>query len=55
MELSLVQPGEAKPDTEDPARPRTRHGTETLGRMAVWASESGLKIAGIQHSGKRRA
>jgi phosphohistidine phosphatase len=55
MELYLVQHGEAKPETEDPERPLTERGTETVRRMAAWAAQVGVGVAQIRHSGKRRA
>jgi phosphohistidine phosphatase len=55
MELYLVQHGEAKPEAEDPERPLTDQGVETVRRMASWAAQVGLKLAQIRHSGKRRA
>ena len=55
MELFLVQHGEAKPETEDPERPLTDRGAETVARMATWASRASVEIAQIRHSGKRRA
>jgi phosphohistidine phosphatase len=55
MELYLVQHGEAKPESEDPERPLTERGTETVQRMASWAAQVGLKLAQIRQSGKRRA
>jgi phosphohistidine phosphatase len=55
MELCLVQHGEAKPESEDPERPLTDRGEETVRRMAAWAAQVGLKVDQIRHSGKRRA
>ncbi len=55
MDLFLVQHGEAKSEAEDPERPLTDRGTETVRRMANWAAEIGLKVDQIRHSGKRRA
>ena len=55
MELYLVQHGEAKPESEDPERPLTDRGEETVRRMAAWAAQVGLKVDEIRHSGKRRA
>ena len=55
MELYLVQHGEAKPESEDPERPLTDRGEETVRRMAAWAAQVGLKVDQIRHSGKRRA
>src|SRR6516225_11720817 len=55
MELYLVQHGEAKPESEEPERPLTDRGAETVRRMAAWAAQVGLKVDQIRHSGKRRA
>lgn len=55
MELYLVQHGEAKPEAEDPERPPTERGIETVRRMASWAAQVGLKVDQIRHSGKKRA
>ena len=55
MDLFLVQHGEAKSKAEDPDRPLTDRGVETVRRMAVWASQAGITLAQIRHSGKRRA
>jgi phosphohistidine phosphatase len=55
MELYLVQHGEAKPESEVPERPLTDRGEETVRRMAAWASQVGLKVDQIRHSGKKRA
>ncbi len=55
MELYLVQHGEAKPETEEPERPLTERGAETVRRMATWAAQAGVRVAQIRHSGKRRA
>ena len=55
MDLFLVQHGEAKSKAEDPDRPLTDRGAETVRRMAAWASLVGITIAQIRHSGKRRA
>jgi phosphohistidine phosphatase len=55
MELYLVQHGEAKPEAEDPERPLTERGIETVRRMASWAAQVGLKLDQIRHSGKKRA
>ncbi len=55
MELYLVQDGEAKPESEDPQRPLTDRGEETVRRMVAWAAQVGLKADQIRHSGKRRA
>lgn len=55
MELLLVQHGEAKPENEDPERPLTARGVETIRRMSAWAARAGVKVTQIRHSGKRRA
>ena len=55
MELYLVQHGEAKPESEDPERPLTDKGAETVRRMAALAVQVGLKVDLIRHSGKKRA
>ena len=55
MELFLVQHAEAKSKSEDPERPLTDAGVEMARRMAAWASQTGLSVAQIRHSGKRRA
>ncbi len=55
MRLYLVQHGEAKSEAEDPARPLTDRGIQSVERAARWASQQGLAISEIRHSGKRRA
>jgi phosphohistidine phosphatase len=55
MDLYLVQHGEAKPEAEDPERPLTDQGTETVRGMATWAARVGVRVAQVRHSGKRRA
>ena len=55
MELYLVQHGEAKPEAEDPERPLTERGEETVLQMAAWAVQIGVRVTQIRHSGKRRA
>ena len=51
----LVRHGEAKPKDEDPERPLSEAGEDDVVRMAVWAAETGIHVAAIQHSGKLRA
>jgi phosphohistidine phosphatase len=53
--LYLVQHGEAKPESEDPKRPLTDAGRESVARVADWAVRVGLVVDQIHHSGKRRA
>jgi phosphohistidine phosphatase len=55
MDLYLVQPGEAKPEAEDPERPLTDQGVEAVRRVASWAAQVGVRVDQIRHSGKRRA
>src|SRR5262249_15369453 len=54
-QLYLVQHGEAKPETDDPERPLTERGQETVRQMAVWAFQVGVRAALLRHGGKRRA
>lgn len=55
MELFLVQHGETKTEAEDPERPLSDRGMATVKRVASWASQAGVKVDQIRHSGKRRA
>jgi len=55
MEVYLVQHGEAKPETIDPARSLTDHGREEVERVARRAAALHLHIAEILHSDKLRA
>ena len=55
MEVYLVQHGEAKPETVDPARSLTDHGREEVGRVARRAAALRLQVAEIRHSDKLRA
>ncbi len=55
LEFYLVRHGEAKPDTEDPARPLSDRGREEVQRVARHAATLGLEVAEILHSGKLRA
>ncbi|HYT72828.1 MAG TPA: phosphohistidine phosphatase SixA [Gemmatimonadales bacterium] len=55
MDLYLVQHGEAKPESEDPARPLTDRGRREVERVARAAARAGLRVARILHSGKLRA
>jgi phosphohistidine phosphatase len=55
MDLYLVQHGEAKAESEDPARPLTERGRQEVERVAGAAGRLGLGITLIQHSGKLRA
>jgi phosphohistidine phosphatase len=55
VQVYLVQHGEAKPETEDPARPLTDRGREEVRRVARHAAALRLQVAEIRHSGKLRA
>ena len=55
MELFLVQHGEAKAEAEDPQRPLTTSGAQTVNTVAAWAARVGVSVDEIRHSGKRRA
>lgn len=50
-----MQHGEAKPEMEDPQRPLTDKGREEVALMARCASEMGIKVSRIVHSGRLRA
>lgn len=55
MQCYLVRHGEAKAETEDPARPLSDRGREEVTRVARHVGTMGLQIAEIHHSGKLRA
>ena len=55
MELYLVQHGEAKPEEDDPERPLTDRGRETVQQTAAFAAKARLQVSQIRHSGKCRA
>lgn len=55
MQIILVQHGEAKTEADDPERSLTERGTKAVQRVAAWASQVGVQVAQIRHSGKRRA
>lgn len=55
MDFYLVQHGEAKAETEDPARALTDRGRAEVQRVARHAAAVGLQIVEIRHSGKLRA
>jgi phosphohistidine phosphatase len=55
MELVLVRHGEARSAIEDPKRSLTERGVETVRRMASQTAQTGVRVAQIRHSGKRRA
>lgn len=55
MTLYLVQHGEAKSETEDPARPLSEGGRQAVERVGRHAAALRLLVAEIRHSGKLRA
>jgi phosphohistidine phosphatase len=55
MTLYLVQHGEAKSEAEDPERPLTARGRDDVARLAALLARSGMRVARLEHSGKRRA
>ena len=55
MYLYLVRHGEAKPKEQDPERPLTERGSETVRRVAALMGGMRLSVGGIHHSTKLRA
>jgi len=56
VRLYLVQHGQAKTEDEDPERPLTDEGLDSVGRVARNAVERlGVRVARVIHSGKARA
>jgi phosphohistidine phosphatase len=55
MKIYMVQHGEAKPETEDPERPLTEKGEETVGSMAGYLAAVGVEVTQVLHSGRLRA
>jgi phosphohistidine phosphatase len=55
MKIYLVQHGEAKPEMEDPERPLTERGKETVRSVAEYVASMGLDLDEIIHSGRLRA
>jgi phosphohistidine phosphatase len=55
MEVYLVQHGEARPESEDPARPLTDKGRVEAESVARHVAGVGVEVARILHSGKLRA
>lgn len=53
--IYLVQHGEAVSKDVDPERPLTDAGVREITAMARFLKHSGVQLAGILHSGKRRA
>ena len=55
MELYLVQHGAAKSESEDPARPLTEEGRQTVERLAEFLAARAVRIGRVEHSDKLRA
>ena len=55
MTLYLVQHGEAKAEAEDPEWPLTARGRDDIGCLAALLARTGVRVARLDHSGKRRA
>ncbi len=53
--LFLVQHGQAMTAAQDPERPLTPKGVESVERVATWAVDVGVVVRQIRHSGRRRA
>ncbi|HYY25020.1 MAG TPA: phosphohistidine phosphatase SixA [Candidatus Udaeobacter sp.] len=55
MEFYLVRHGEAVSETQDPARPLTEAGRQTVEQVARSASAKAIQVAAVFHSGILRA
>jgi len=55
MKLYLVRHGAAAPAEENPAQPLTEKGRQDIQRLAVFMARSGVSVARVIHSGKKRA
>jgi len=55
MALYLVQHGKALPREQDPEQGLSRDGIRDVERIGMVAKGYGVRVASIQHSGKRRA
>ncbi len=55
MNLYLVQHGDALPKEVDPDRSLSESGRLDVQRMALFLNKTGLRVARIMHSGKKRA
>jgi phosphohistidine phosphatase len=55
MEIFLVQHGQAMTASEDPLRPLTPEGADSVRRIGAWARDAGVSVTHIRHSGKLRA
>lgn len=55
MKLYLVRHGTAAPMEENPDQPLTEKGRQDIQRLAVFMMRSGVNVARVIHSGKKRA
>ncbi len=55
MKIFLVQHGQAMTASEDPLRPLTPEGVDSVRRIAAWARDAAVGVMQIRHSGKLRA
>ena len=55
MEIFLVQHGQAMAASEDPLRPLTPEGADSVRRIGAWARDAAVGVTHIRHSGKLRA
>jgi phosphohistidine phosphatase len=55
MKLCLVRHGAATPMEENPGQPLTEKGRRDIQRLAVFLARSGVSVARVIHSGKKRA
>jgi phosphohistidine phosphatase len=55
MNLYLVRHGAAAPAEENPEQPLTEKGRQDIQRLAVFMARSGVRVARVIHSGKKRA
>ena len=55
MKLYLVRHGAAAPKEENPEQPLTEKGRQDIQRLAVFMARSGVRVARVIHSGKKRA
>ena len=55
MEIFLVQHGQAMTASEDPLRPLTPEGVDSVRRIGAWARDAAVGVSQIRHSGKFRA
>jgi len=55
MKLYLVRHGAAMTMEENPGQPLTEKGRQDIQRLAVFMARSGVSVARVIHSGKKRA